>query len=216
MSEGSARFWLAENNPPRRTKYDLGVSCAADWSSNWSRSSTREVFKSISGAKYYLGKWAAIVPKVSAITSTTKYFAGSLESLLTIHIHIRAPSSRKTLYERNHTTWDSDQARAIQLAPLIYGLMTLIQSLEQRAGWSILQVSSYPTGKNPVQSTVSHTILLSRQGVSQFRKSLSSIGGSDRFDNFDSVCRIWGRRISHARSQGESTFDIIVIWYLRW
>lgn len=65
MAEGAARFFFAETVGPRPTRFDIGISSAVDWSSNWEKGSEREVFTSVSGQRFVLGKWTAVVKQVS-------------------------------------------------------------------------------------------------------------------------------------------------------
>lgn len=67
ISEGAARFYLSHTIRPRPLKFDLGVSTSVDWSSNWQKGMDREIFTSVSGKRFILGKWTAVVPKVSSL-----------------------------------------------------------------------------------------------------------------------------------------------------
>ena len=59
------RFYLTHTLRPRPTRFDLGVSSGVDWSKNWKKGMDRQIFVSVSGKRIILGKWTAIVPKVS-------------------------------------------------------------------------------------------------------------------------------------------------------
>lgn len=65
VAEGALRFYLSETVQRRRCKFEIGIGSAVGWSENWEMGMEREVFTSVTGARYILGKWTAVVNKVS-------------------------------------------------------------------------------------------------------------------------------------------------------
>ncbi|KAI5475467.1 hypothetical protein MNV49_001358 [Pseudohyphozyma bogoriensis] len=77
VSEGAARFYLAETVQPKALKFALGTSTAVDWSENWVKGMEREMFNSVSGKRMVLGRWSEVVPKGTVFdldTTATKTF----------------------------------------------------------------------------------------------------------------------------------------------
>lgn len=72
VAEGALRFYLSEIVKKRRCRFEIGIAGAVGWSENWERGMEREVFTSVSGTRYILGKWTAVVQEVSSLSCSAE------------------------------------------------------------------------------------------------------------------------------------------------
>ncbi|ORY66636.1 Proteophosphoglycan ppg4 [Leucosporidium creatinivorum] len=169
VAEGAARFYFSESVGRRKCRFEIGISTAVGWSENWEMGMEREIFTSVSGTRYILGKWTAVVKQGTVLDPfeavekvyNVKHVLSSTDTTLSVDLFAHDPASEPAtdgwmtdLKGTAYSSYTSLGTVSTDLASLV--AISPVRGAEEGKQWAQLDLKLiFYVGKSSLEACVS-------------------------------------------------------------